>query len=428
MNQIIYTSKQVNKYASKFVYKNTLYSGVYLGRTLVYEPLSNDGASSVSENNSAPDQDGVIKTTITASDNRIIRYQRQSSAQELLPNKRVGKCLKTRIAKTVKVMKSKEHGKCHYGDLMICGSVWDCPVCAGKISERRRVELTRAVEQHKSFGGSVYLITFTYSHKKQDNLQELLEKQAKAMQWFYRHRTYKEIAKRYQKQGRVRALEVNHGENGWHPHIHELWFLDLHLHDFQTLKLEIFNLWLKACQRFDLGLPSWDHGVDVRGGGDAAAYVAKFGFEEKKPSAWGIEHEITKASSKKARTGSRSAFQLLDDYIEGDKQAGALFSEYSKAFHRKKQLTWSRGLKAVFDLDTMTDEELATLQDDEAKLLSTIEDYQWSAVIGTSTPKQDNRVIILTLAETGGLDAMNIFIKDLVIKYKKKLEKIKKNH
>jgi len=395
-------------------------SGVYLGSSLIHRPTPSAVASRAPKKITSVDSDGVASVAPDAPENRVIRYQRQSASRRLLPKKRVSKCLRWKMAKNVKVLKSSEHKKCHYGDLMICGSVWDCPVCAGKISERRRVELTRAVEQHKEFGGSVYLITFTYSHKKHDDLQELLKKQSKAMIWFYQHRTYKEFAKRYEKQGRVRALEVNHGANGWHPHVHELWFLDLHLQDLETLKLEIFNLWVKACARFDLGTPSWDHGVDVRGGGDAASYVSKFGLEDKKPGtkAWGIEDEITKASSKKARLGSRSAFQLLDDYIDGDKQSGALFSEYSKAFHGKRQLTWSRGLKAVFDLDTMTDEELATQQEDKAVILAEIEPEQWKAITRMSTPKMDNRVIVLTLAENGGVEAMMRFIDDLVVRYK----------
>ena len=401
--------------------KNTPNSGVYLGNTPIHRPTPNGGASSVPEKIIEIDSDGVALVAPDALENRIIRYQRQSSSRRLLPKKRVAKCLRARIAKNVLVLKSKEHNKCHYGDLMICGSVWDCPVCAGKISERRRPELVKAVKQFEEAGGSVYLVTFTYAHREEDDLKELLIKQSKAMVWFYSHKTYKELKKRYMKQGRVRALEVNHGDlNGWHPHIHELWFLDLHLHDFDTLKREIFTLWVKACAKYGLGEPSWKHGVDVRGGGDAASYVAKFGLEEKKPGvkAWGIEDELARASSKKGRNGSRSAFQLLDDYIEGDKQSGALFAEYSKAFHLKRQLVWSRGFKARFDLDEKTDDDLAHEQDDIAVVLAEIEPEEWTAIVRTSTPKHDNRVIVLTLAEKGGADVMHQFITDLVTRYK----------
>jgi hypothetical protein len=293
-----------------------------------------------------------------------------------------------------------------------------CPVCAAKISERRRIELARAVEQHTQVGGSVLLVTFTYSHQREDNLKELLNKQSKAMQWFYRHRDYKELKSRYMKRGRVRALEVNHGQaNGWHPHVHELWFLDLNLQDYEVLRSEVFALWYRACERYGLGLPNEAHGVDIRGGKDAAAYVSKYGLEDK-PDSWGIESELTKANVKKGRKGSRSPFQLLDDYQEDDNQAGALFAEYVEAFKGKRQLTWSRGLKAQFDLEELTDDELAHQQDDEAVLLAEIEADEWAVILKTTTPKHDTRAIVLHLAEDGGAEVMGQFITDLVARYK----------
>lgn len=392
------------------------------GRDLVClrncRPTANGEASRASSKNIVPDEDGVIQTKPDSKTTRIIRYQRQSAARRLLPKKAVSKCLRYRIAKTVNVLKSEQHNKCHYGNLVICGRVWDCPVCAAKISERRRQELTKAITQHSDNKGSVLLVTLTYPHKREDDLQELLSKQKKASVYFYGHRNYKELKKRYMKIGRVRALEVNHGEaNGWHPHIHELWFLKLNLHDYEILKSEILELWVKACERHGLGTPSEEHGVDVRGGEYAAKYVSKMGTEDKKHK-WGIEDEITKAHAKKGRMGSRSPFQLLDDYIDGDKRSGALFAEYSKAFHGKQQLAWSKGLKSLFDLTEKTDDDLAHEQDDRAVFVAEIEAEDWKVINRTSTPKHDNRVIVLTLAENGGADVMHQFITDLVARYK----------
>ena len=93
--------------------------------------------------------------------------------------------------------------------------------------------------------------------------------------------------------------------------------------------------------------------------------------------------------------------------------------QYAKAFFRKKQLTWSKGLKGIFNLDELTDEELAHQQDDEAILLATIEAEEWEAIIKTSSRSHDNRSIVLTLAENGGADAMKRFIDDLVTRYKR---------
>lgn len=398
-------------------------SGAPLGILRICRPSSNNGACRIRKTQNQEisfNQDGVIFHTPDSKENRIIRFQRQSASRRLLQGKRVAGCLHNRLASTVKVLKSQEHGSCHFGDLMICGSVWDCPVCSAKISERRRIELTRAVDQYTKAGCSVLLVTFTYSHKLEDDLKELLAKQSKAFTWFYQHRTYKELKKRYMKEGRVRALEVNHSKvNGWHPHVHELWFIDLHLHDYDTLKREVFNLWVKACEKYELGKPSWEHGVDIRGGNEASKYVAKFGLEDKKTRNWGVEDELTKANVKKGRKGSLSPFELLDKCIAGNKESSALFFEYSTAFHRKKQLTWSKGLKSIFDLAELTDEELAHQQDDEAILLAKIDADEWTAIIKTSRPSHDNRSIILTLAENGGVDAMRLFIDDLVTRYKR---------
>lgn len=372
-------------------------SGAPLGKLPNHEPTSDSKASG---------------------DSRDLRYKRQSIVSRLLPDSRTANCLKHVVSDKVTILKSKEFGKCHYSGLMTCGSVWTCPVCAAKISEKRKIELKSAVDEHTLSGGSVLLVTFTHSHKREESLQSLLDRQSKATQWFYRHRTYKELKQRYMKRGRVRALEVNYGHaNGWHPHMHELWFLDVNLHDYSIIRSEIFNLWLKACSRFDLGLPSEKHGVDVRGGEDAANYVSKFGTED----AWGIESELTKANIKKGRNGSRSPFQLLDDYEEGDKQSAALFVEYVKAFKGKRQLIWSRGLKAQFELDDLTDKEVADLKDDKAEIVISISYPDWELIRRprrvrssiSSLPGNDSRLLVLQLAENGGSAAVNMFLKGL---------------
>lgn len=351
-------------------------------------------------------------------DARELRYLRQATAGRLLPKSRTAKCLRHVVSSNVTVLKSKEHGKCHYAGLMTCGSLWTCPVCAAKISEKRKIELKSAVDQHTKSGGSVLLVTFTHSHKREESLKSLLERQSLASQWFYRHRTYKELKARYMKRGRVRAMEVNHGQaNGWHPHMHELWFLNLTLHDYEVLRSEIFELWLKACSKFGLGLPSEKHGIDVRGGEDAASYISKFGTED----GWGIESELTKANIKKGRNGSRSPFQLLDDYHEGDKQSAALFLEYAEAFKGKRQLVWSTGLKAEFDLNDFTDEELIAQQEDNTEVVISITKAEWSLIrrfrrVRTSiskSPGQDSRLVVLQLAENGGANAVITYLESL---------------
>lgn len=83
----------------------------------------------------------------------------------------------------------------------------------------------------------------------------------------------------------------------------------------------------------------------------AAKYVRK----------WGAALELTKARTKKARRGGQTPWQILGDYSEtGNTEDKKLFREYSSAFKDAHQLTWSRGLRALYlDQPECLDEQLA---------------------------------------------------------------------
>src|SRR4051794_16390042 len=78
--------------------------------------------------------------TQSDADWRQVRWQLQREARALLPDERVAFCMRRIQATTVDVLYSPQHKSAHYGGLMVCGSVWVCPLCAAKISEHRRVE------------------------------------------------------------------------------------------------------------------------------------------------------------------------------------------------------------------------------------------------------------------------------------------------
>ena len=50
---------------------------------------------------------------------------------------------------------------------------------------------------------------------------------------------------------------------------------------------------------------------------------------------------MTKATSKRVKTDSKTPFDLLRDYAEGDENAGKLFRIYFEAF-KVRQLNWSK--------------------------------------------------------------------------------------
>jgi len=427
---MIYVNTDLDKNDPDKISENAQNSGSLLGILRSYMQPTNDGHSSdwlvdfdsdftvpnIQEN---PSPYPEIKS-VSCSENVILRFQRQAQARLLLPNNRVAGCFRYRIKKDVKVKKSLSTGKAHFADLMICGSVWDCPACSAKISERRRVELTQALNQHTAKGLSAPLVTFTYPHQWRDDLRSLVEAQQKAFIWMYMHNDFRYIKETFRFLGRVKALEINHGqENGWHPHIHEIWFLNVYVHAgcYDGLKFMLHELWVKACAYAGLGEPSFEHGVDIRGGEYAGKYITKYG-EEPHSKKWGIEHEITRFDAKKGRMESRSPFQLLDDAIEGDLPAGLLFQEYSQVFKGKTRLKWSRGLKAMFEIKEFSDDEIAKETDDASILLATITANEWHVILRLSTPKNDHRGMIIKIAnESVNGESLRAYIADLVANY-----------
>ena len=364
------------------------------------------GTNAKSESKTRIDPEtGEILGIVDPMAGRVQRFVLQAVARKFLPKSRTDKCLRLRQkGKEVEVWKSHEFKTACFAGLQTCGSVWVCPVCAGKVAPRRGGEIVAAMAAHKAAGGSVTLLTLTAPHQRKDNLVDLLAKLKKALNGFKNDRRVEAVFKAMGIIGDIKALEVTHGRlspsnNGWHPHFHILQFgglgdgyvpLDwLQMVDGEDL---LYQRWAAACVRAGLGEPSRAHGLKLDDGSKAAKYVSK----------WGLEDEMTKGHTKKARHGE-TPFDFLRSYLAdpNDKQAGALFREFAEAFKGKRQLVWSRGLKKRYAIGELSDDELSAQMDDEARLLGQIRLDQWCDVLAV-----EGRGVVLQLAASGGWDAV----------------------
>lgn len=229
---------------------------------------------------------------------------------------------------------------CELAGVRLCVGL---PACAAKISEHRRKELLDLVEKHQAAGGFVYLITRTFSHKSTASLAALQGGLKVAEGKLKSGKYWQSMKADFGYVGTVRALEVTlaSASGGWHPHIHELWFVasKLTTQQQEELRARMFDKWAKACAAAGLGAPSEEHGVDVRGGKDAARYISK----------WGMASELTKGHVKNSAKGL-SPFDLLRVGLH-TKDTGAaklardLFAEYAEAMKGRQQLVWSNGLR-----------------------------------------------------------------------------------
>jgi hypothetical protein len=315
-------------------------------------------------------------------DPRHFRWERfalKSVVNRLLPTSRTSKCMRWRVpTQSLQVMKSQEHGKAFYKGLQVCASVWGCPICAAKISERRRAELVSALAVAKAKGLDIFMLTLTVPHGLGDDVASLLEQIGKAWRSTTTSRAGKNLRKLLGIRGTVRALEVTYGQNGFHPHLHVLLFLDGGFAP-RAVQEAFTPLWQQACERAGLPRPSDAHGCRVDDGTHAAAYASK----------WGLESELTKSHTKKGRNGSRTPWDFLRAILnksEGWQQDAHLFRTYAKAFHGKRQLYWSNGLRELLAMgEQATDEEVAAAQEDSARVLADITDDQWRAVLYTKS-------------------------------------------
>jgi hypothetical protein len=343
---------------------------------------------------------------------RVQRFALKAVARKFFPKSRIDKCHRLRQkGKEVQVLKS-EHQTASYSGLQTCGSVWRCPVCSAKIAERRRAEIIAAMESHKAAGGCVNMLTLTCPHQLKDNLGDLLQKQAKALNSFWNSRHSKAIFQAMGVIGQIRALEVTHGRksgsnNGWHPHYHVLQFggvgVDLALFEPAQMtdwQVRLYLIWAKCCVNAGLGEPSYRHGLKLDNGEKAGQYVSK----------WGLEDEMTKGHTKKATHGE-TPFDFLRAYLadKNDKQAAALFIEFAQTFEGKRQLHWSRGLKKRYAIGEKTDQELAEVQDEFARLLGTITLDQWRDVLAVKGGDSN----VLVIAVSGGWPAVLVYLDEI---------------
>lgn len=284
-----------------------------------------------------------------------------------------------REAGSVSVYRNEDGSGSSLTGLNRCGNIWTCPVCAAKVAETRRAELSAALVAHLGNGGAAYLLTLTFPHEADHQMAELLEKFTNARQRLQNSRKWKEVMKQAGRIGSVASLEVTISqEHGWHPHLHLLIFANVQgfgegeaiNEQGDLLSVAISDLktaWVNILLKTGLGdhrkiNDMLDHALNVRGGNQAAEYIAKYGRDER----WGQSSEMTRHYAKQGASGERDGllhftpFQLLTWAGNGDEWAIRKFIEYSTAIEGKRAVTWSPGLKkALAVLDDRTDEEIA---------------------------------------------------------------------
>lgn len=285
------------------------------------------------------------------SSRRRERYRLQEFAGRLLPeghrSARCGRRLASGRSGVRVVVSTAEDGerRASYHNVETCANVWACPVCSARISEGRRQELNALLKWARDRHYGVRLMTLTLRHGAGEGLAGVLEVLKDAKTRFHNSRAWRSAVSDGHIIGHVTATEVTHGEHGWHPHLHVLLIMRADAGHWAILD----------------GLrPAWERALQAAGG-----YGNGFAFQVQDASSageyvskWGAASEMTLSGHKGGRAGSRGVWQLLADAGAGDIGARLLWLEYVNAFAGKRQLVWSRKLKAEVGIGERDDSEV----------------------------------------------------------------------
>lgn len=345
-------------------------------------------------------------------DRRNHRYRLRKAAAVIVqthrPKARVCRC--GRYATGSNVNLHLADGNASTSGVVTCGSVWDCAVCAAKITEQRREEIDRVLGAHREAGGCAFMATLTVRHHRNQSCRFLRRVVAAAWRRVKSGKAWMAIKEHSGWMGDIRALEVTHSDNaGWHPHLHALVFFKPGTPETEIKNFAgwLYDAWARAASAAGLGecVPeafTWSPVSDDNG---AAQYVGK----------WGAALELTKSHTKRGR-GGRTPWQLLADYAQlGRERDADLFREYSAAFYGARQLTWSRGLRDLYPLPPeKTDEELAAEPDAAPETVVALIDKPLFELLADVNAVSDLQVAL----EAGGILGVQSYLSRLRIPWR----------
>lgn len=347
-----------------------------------------------------------------AKDSRLSLFAARRWAGHILPEERVCGCGKIPISMPgARITVSGDKGK-YFSGVMNCGSVWNCPVCSKKIGLHRAQTVTEILRQFQSEKKySLGFLTLTVRHHSQEKLKDVLKKVLKSFREIEQSRNFRTRKKAIDYFGCIRTVEVKHGGNGWHPHLHLLLIAKCDDETMKEFSDFFIGEWLK--KNIDSSIEAQKF-VPVKNEKGISDYITK----------WNAATEMTMGANSKLTGESLTPFQFLkvysvsytrrgrDDFWQQAVKYRELFKEYCAAMKGKKQLTISRDVIKEFERITgkkfsmKSDEDINTEKQNE-KVVVEIERDLFKIIVSYNMQAQ-----ILNEIEYEGIEACVKYLND----------------
>lgn len=293
-------------------------------------------------------------------------YKRVDAAGALLNHDRICACCRRVLPGGLgtKLSYREDKKRSNYGGVMTCNLPWLCAICAARYAFEHAREVDAVIAKNAAAGGDDRGIAWTVQHQVDEPGADVLEDVCTGMSKTRRGSAWKRIVQTFGIVGEMISLEHTHGVNGHHWHKHSVMLFDHVLSDVEATDLRdaLAARLKKICAKLGRFV-SFEHGVVVSKATASGSYLVK----------WGASDELL--SLGKEAVG-RTPNDLLDAYIAGDAQAGAIWLEYAAAVSGRARLKWSRGLRAKFDMQDWKPEPVPA-----ARLVLVMTRDQWGLVM-----------------------------------------------
>lgn len=224
----------------------------------------------------------------------------------------------------------REHGsaKARWCGLMACGHIWTCPVCSQAKRSKRAALLDAAV---RNLRGRWQMLTLTVLHHRGMSLEMLHAGMMRAWRRCRQGRGACGVQALWAAKvtASARAVEMPHGENGWHVHLHVF----LRTDEWSEGETDTLREAYQHCVRVEMGdacVPNdtralwWSDALDGADDEKRSAYLAKTSFE------------VSGLGKKTGKRGSLSPWQIARKASHGSQAHLRLWQEYYQATKGKR--------------------------------------------------------------------------------------------
>lgn len=294
-----------------------------------------------------------------------------------------------------------------YAGVKSCARASVCPVCAAKIGAQRAAEISEVVDLYQDRSGSVAMVTLTMRHRQDQSLSHLWQALSDSWKAATNGRRWRKERQEYGIDGYCRAVETTHGKNGWHLHIHALFFFDQELSDeaIHQLSLSMYDRWSRKLEDCGLEAPLFRWGIDWKrvstkpndeSGDVLGKYLTKI--------ASGVGFEVGASMEKTGRrVGHRSPWEIAQGAVSGEDEKTrqrdmAIWLEWLAESKSRIMFRWSTGFRKALGLDQELTEEEAAAKTIDGDAVALIPARSWGIM---RTQYADLLGDILRLAEAG---------------------------